>query len=249
MSSSAIDIIKHEIQNIDSMEMKTTRNIKDVKKQLVSLDALIEQLENLVQLAKNTKQRQVGKITILLEHHSKQIREIENQFGIISNEQKHENTDKPHMEEIDIAGILINCNVYTTKELVPIMQYGIITLKENGKKIVVFRYGPTDFVSCSSINIYDYNTSNHLRTICCVNATKCTYGSNCKFYHDPLLAPYSNHIQSFIKSHIIPANPRFGHSSNFLTDLKNIQFDDLRTCARYCATMMLLIHKVSLANS
>lgn len=239
-----MESIRKEILNIVNNQDIVSNNLKSLKFNIHNIDNVINELSSILIEIKNIKKIQCDKLLNSINNYGIIINNVENKMGIKTsvNESKKDIIE----EEIDIGqNIIIKNKLYVNKEAISIMNYGIIKQPETGKKIMVFRYGIKDFVSCSSINISDYNNSTYFRTICCLNAAKCQYGSNCKFYHDPIISPHSNHVQKFMKSHIIPLHPYFGHSTNFNETLKSIKFEDVHTLARYCAVMMLLINKVA----
>ena len=125
------------------------------------------------------------------------------------------------------------------------MSYGAVIIDDN--PIIVFNYGNGNYVSCTSIIVNDMCVNNNYRTICCSNKN-CQYGQKCRFYHDPIIIHNSTHIQRFYKNAIIKFNPYFGDSMDYIHQ-KNITFEDLRSLARYCAIMNMLIHDVSMKNN
>jgi hypothetical protein len=127
------------------------------------------------------------------------------------------------------------------------MNYGAIL--QLGKPLVLFRYSSKDFISITACHVMDFNNTNdNYRTICCSNFSECNFGVNCKYFHDPILWPDSDHVQRFMRTSMIKKCPYFGHAPLFSEHSKMLSFDQLRTLARYCSTMNLLIFLIAQKN-
>jgi hypothetical protein len=230
-----LDILNTESKILD---------LKSLKLDIIDIDSIITVLESTLNKAKKIRNEKHKTLMDNINKYNMNIKKIETNLGIKNTITLNNNVDE--YKNFDMGNnIYIKAKIYSDKPQIPIMQYGIIKQSETDRKLLLFRYGENDFVSCSSINIVDYNNSTFSHTICCINSSKCTFGNNCKYYHDPVLCPYSTHVQKFMKSHIIPVNPYFGHASTFNDSIKTTSFEDVHTIARYCAIMMLLINKVS----
>jgi len=146
------------------------------------------------------------------------------------------------------SSIVIPSTLYVVKELIPIMQYG--TVLQDGTPIMLFNYGNGHFVSITSSQIIEYGGHiDNYHTICCANPRVCEFKNHCKFFHDPLLCPDSQHTQRFMKTPLVKKAPNFGNANSFIEHLHTLNFDNLRTLGRYCSYMNLLIGQIAASES
>ena len=144
--------------------------------------------------------------------------------------------------QINFAGITFPCPLYADRQTVPMLSYGAVMVRS--QPLLVFRYSATDFVSVSPCQVVD-NQSDNVHTICCGNGATCEYGANCRYFHDPVEWPESQHVQKFQRSALVKKCPTFGHAPQVPEHAAQLTFDHLRTLARYCAVQTLLIHLVA----
>jgi hypothetical protein len=229
-------ITTKNVDNID--DCKQLKCLLHMTERIISI--LDNELTNLSQLKLKTMSKlseKVQEIKPILEH-------AEQQFMIkYSNSQPKLIKQPTFVNKIDIDignGIIIPSQLFAKKENIPIMSYGSII--QNGRPLVVFRYSQNNYVSCTASQISDFNNiTDNFRTICCVNNQNCEYGQNCKYFHDPLVWPETNHIQKFMKTSMIKKCAYFGHAPFFNEHKKILTFEQAKTLARYCAYMMLLL--------
>ncbi len=115
----------------------------------------------------------------------------------------------------------------------------------HGVPRVIFKFDNTNYVSCTAVEIIDYGTDNY-HTVCCSNVQRCEFDRACRYFHDPVIWRNSTHVQKFTKTNLVKRNPYFGNGPDF--DLQEVAFEDLRTLARYCAIMLLMI-KLKLSDT
>jgi hypothetical protein len=237
------------INNIlNSLNMTDVRNLTDMKS-LKSLACAIDktmhvlnvEISNLGQLRLAT----LAKIAASVDEFKPALRAAEEKFltryatspivGMVPVE--------PTVLEINIGnGVIFKTTLYLKREHIPVLGYGAVMNPRDSRAMVLFRYNQRDFVSCSAFQIIDF--SNHMdnyRTVCCGNTGSCEYGSACKYYHDPAVWPDSDHTQRFMRTMMVKKCPMFGDSDLIADQRDALTFDSLRTLARYCANMMLLI--------
>jgi hypothetical protein len=236
-------ITSKNVDNID--DCKQLKCLLHVTERVINI--LDNELTNLAQLKLKTMSKlsnKIEEIKPILEH-------AEQQFMIKYAPQPQSQNAKlikqPTINTIDVDignGIIIPSHLYTKKEGIPIMNYG--SIMQNGRPLVIFRYSQNNYVSCTASQISDFNNiSDNFRTICCVNNQNCEYGQNCKYFHDPLIWPETNHIQKFMKTNMIKKCAYFGHAPFFNDHKKILNFEQAKTLARYCAYMMLLLGQLT----
>ncbi len=144
------------------------------------------------------------------------------------------------------ARVVYPARLYATHRDIPEMQYGAVL--KHGRPLIIFRYAGDNFVSCTACTVIDFTGLE--RTICCSNTPEtCVYGDRCRYFHDPAIWPYSDHVQKFIRhANMIKKCPHFGNSEMLSDQIAHLNFNDLRTLARYCATMMLYIQLVAVRD-
>jgi hypothetical protein len=224
------------------------QQLVDKKLSMVVMDNVLTMLDKYLTDFKFLKLKKIKAMTTRTKEFSIQLDDLEKFFGISTTE-KDTKTQECNVS-VDIGNdIKIDCKLYAKKEDIPIMSYGAI-IQSNGDTLIVWRYSSQDFVSCTSFIVADYSSQaiDNYRSICCANQGKCQYGHLCKYFHDPLMWPGSTHIQRFLKTPFVRQCPYFGHMNLFSEQLKTLDFEHLRTLARYIATMALLINKVSLSR-
>lgn len=146
-----------------------------------------------------------------------------------------------------LPGVTVTLPYYPKLENMPLMTHGIMV--RNRIPYVVFRYSKTKYVSCSGMSIAPVEgQTENFRTLSCTNSSKCPWGDKCRYYHDPLLFPDSNHVQRTFKTQMVKNYPYFGQASLLEEQLKTLTFENLRALARYLSTMILVVGYVAQTN-
>ena len=203
----------------------------DTKKRLIELNDVINSLKHCLTRMQSTHTSMTSKFSDKLLHRGNELKKIENHFDI-----KNNNTIKTINVPLAI-GIEFACKLYKNVSSIPIMQYAAIM--KNHKPLIIFKYNKSSYVSCTPFTVIN-NTEPH-RTLCCIN-NPCKNGNDCQFFHDPCIYSDSTHIQQFFKTSMIKTCPYFGDYQLLHNQITGMSFDQLRTIARYCASMNLSIH-------
>lgn len=218
---------------VDQWESQLTnlKECRDAKADVFALDRIIQIFNGHVDALKKVYATRSAVLEKKTSEMSVKLQEFEKYFHVSKVETKK---PEPTPSAESVSFVL---QEYKTKEEIPILQYGIV----NG--LILYRFTATDYVSCTNVMIMDSNMGDNFRSICCTNGAKCSFGKDCKYFHDPLLWPGSNHVQRFPKSNLVKQCAFFGHMNMFADQIKTLDFDKLRTLARYVAIMGLLIHR------
>lgn len=141
-------------------------------------------------------------------------------------------------------GINLYLPSFTNTSVIPLQTYAI--LAENNKMQVVYKYGnrSEQIVSCGPIKIIRDNRINgNKKTLCCNNIKHCNFHSKCRFYHDPIIDTHfdTNISQWFYKSYMVPKDNLFGDYDLIPSQFNRLNFNNVRTLARYCANMNLIL--------
>lgn len=238
-----LENITKTLSSLSSTDIALLEDAKSLKSVVFVVDRVLDILENEVGRLQQLKLRSLAKLSTKLETIKPQLEAAEAKF-LIKYQQK-EIIERPITKPqiiIDIAGLLFTSLLYNSKMDIPILGYGAIMLRSQPQ--MVFRYSENDFVSVSAIFVTEYSQDN-THTICCGNGLSCEYGDDCRYYHDPMEWPDSQHQQRFSRTNMVKKCPMFGHSENFVDQANQLTFENLRTLARYCAVQTLLIHIVA----
>lgn len=130
----------------------------------------------------------------------------------------------------------------TTLERAPVMQYSAVRVGE--RVLAVYRYTRDYYVSCGGLTVD--NEEPRVHSASCANIAKCTFGRECRYYHDPLIWPNSTHRQHVSRTALVRGCPYFGDTDALQDHLRVVTFEQLRTLARYVATMNLLIFRAAI---
>jgi hypothetical protein len=231
--------LKNDVSNIEeNKEHKNIRSLKNIKRDIYELNKLIVELTDITDIISQKISQKQNIISKHIGVYEKKLQRVENIFNI-----KNYLTKKINKYVlVDIgSGIKVKSIFYRDIYMIPNNNYGAILL--DNKMRLVYKYTNEFYVSCTDIIINDAYGAN-FRTICCNNKNNCAYGNNCRYYHDPILWKDSDHIQRFYKNHIIKDHPTFGDGSKFNSIKNSINIENLRTLARYCVIMNLMIQNV-----
>lgn len=231
-----VEISKY-ITNIDK-RYDTFQNLKNTKIQVQNLDTIIDYFNLYINKVQQIKLKISKNIHNKTDEYKTMIEPIKSYFNItpiIS--------DIPKFSYIKIGKPYVEIKIqhYKNIECIPDMSYGVVFY--NDQLIVIYKYNRNNYVSCSDILIVDNIQYNNFRTISCNNAN-CCYKSECKYFHDPLYYKTSDHIQRFVKNNTVKTDPYFGSMYEIKEQLDNMKFEDVKSLARYCSIMNLLIGKI-----
>lgn len=217
--------IINKITNLDISNI----SILEARIQIEHIDRIIDELT-----AK--KQKLQDKINPIVEANKK----VSDKLQLYFNIQPKNNTTLIHY----LPGIKFNLPLYLDIKLVPTMTYAVV--QSNTNIHIIYKYGnkPSEVVSCNPIKIIRDSKTN-IKTLCCNNVLKCTFRNKCKFYHDPVIAPHpiTHHetTQYFYKTYMVPNDNLFGDCELLYHQIRQMNFEQVRTLARYCANMNLII--------
>jgi hypothetical protein len=224
-----------ELTNQINEICNTSKNmsILEVRIQIEHIDRLIDEL--------NCKKQELqNKITPIIEKNKK----VSDKLKLYFNIQLKNNISLIHY----LPGIKFNLPIYQDINLVPIMTYAVVKKNQHSSNnsFIIYKYGtkPSEVVSCNPIKIIKDSKTN-IKTLCCNNVFNCSFRDKCRFYHDPIIAPHPiNHhsnTQHFHKTYMVPKNNLFGDCDLLYQQLRQMNFEQVRTLARYCANMNLII--------
>lgn len=145
--------------------------------------------------------------------------------------------------QIDFGGVNFACALYADRTSIPPLSYGAVMIRS--QPMIVYRYGIDDYVSVSPCLVAE---SDNTHTICCGNGAQCEFNAGCRYYHDPVEWPESQHVQKFQKTAMVKKCTTFGHAPQIAEQVQQLTFDNVRTLARYCAVQALLVHLVASRN-
>lgn len=246
----------------DLCDVEETNNPKVLKQALIASNKVIDiftfELSKIEQLRIQFAQKLSVKTTEM----KKVVEELETKFKLSLPKDK----EKKNIA-VDIGGITIPMSFYYDRTNIPILSYGAVL--ESGKILVLYRYNDKDYVSCSLPNIIDFPRTGEkiAKLSCCINEENCTYGDECRYFHDPAIftgtklesefSDQKNKVQnkeleneqSFIRTQMVRNCPFFGDRYHFAEHVGKIPFKNLRTLARYCAIFNLLINISTSASS
>ncbi len=238
------------IRKISKVDIATLSDAKTLKNLTLVIDRVLDTLNTEISILTQIKIEAMHKIDAKIQNMKKEIQEVETKFkstwGAVSPTTRSQVAQKTITVDVGFGvDNAFTTTLYKCKEDVPVLTYGAI-LAPSGKVLVVFRFGVVDFVSCTGVHIIDpVCSSDNYRTICCGNSSKCEYAEKCKYFHDPLLWPnQTTHVQRFMRSSIVKKCPYFGNVSSFAEHAASLTFEHLRTLARYCAVMTMMISMV-----
>lgn len=221
--------------------MQSLNEAKCVKSKLTQVNAKILELKNEVRQLELEKITLTKKLSGFVKEYKEELQILQDKFNIT-----HKTTDpmKPNKVIVDIGyNIKVPCIVYENEIAIPVLSYGLIL--KDGKPLLLYKYSNKNYVSITAIHVTDYGgPGDNYRTITCANTPNCQFNGICKYYHDPWEMP-SNHIQHFTKNLMVKKFPYFGHGPLFVSQFNDIKFENLKTLARYCAIMQLLIYLIS----
>lgn len=230
-----IEEIKRDILEIKNIECKGIGSLKNAKKEIYELNKLLGDINNLSDLITQKISQKQNFINKNINTYDKKLQKVERVFNVKNYFTKRIN--KKVLVDIG-SDIKVSCVFYKDIYMIPDNSYGAVLI--DNKMRVVYKYTDNFYVSCTDIIINESYTTN-FRTICCNNRNNCIYGNGCRYFHDPILWKDSDHIQQFYKSHMIKKYPNFGDRSKFNMIKGTINLEELRTIARYCSIMNLLI--------
>lgn len=232
------------IKGLSKTDVQSIEDAKGLKSLMFVTDKVMKMLElemsNLAQLKIRTMAKLASKVADI----KPALETAEQQFMIKYSPpaiQVPRTIRDPTMIQVDIGNnIFATATLYASPDQIPIMSYGAVMV--NHAPLVIYKFGAQEFVSCTASQVADFSgPTDNFRTICCGNSTTCEYGAGCKYFHDPLVWPEAHHVQRFIRTNMVKKCPYFGHLSLFNEQIKQLNFENLRTLARYCAIMNLMI--------
>jgi hypothetical protein len=242
--------ITKTLETFTATELATIEDAK-VLKNIIGLSDKITQVLNVkIGQIDQIKLRALGKLSNKVANLKPLLLKMEDEFKIKYTEPKSETktfgVPRPISTQtlnVDIGyNIMIPAILFAQMDQIPLLGYGAIMYQKS--PLVVFNYGYGNFVSLTASHVAEYGSGNfdNYRTICCANPGSCEYKNSCKFFHDPLLFPDSQHVnQRFIKSPLVKKAPNFGNGPSFQEHLQTMDFESLRSLARYSAYMVMLI--------
>ena len=131
-----------------------------------------------------------------------------------------------------------------TVDRLPPMRYAAVMVGD--RPVAAFRFGhDRAIVSCGGLSVDDAK----MRSMSCANSSDCNFGNECRYYHDPLLWPGSTHMQHVPRSSMVKGCPGFGDTAALAEQIRELDFEQLRTLGRYAATMVLVISRVAARHS
>lgn len=245
-------------------DIESLEDAKTLKSTLFVVDRVLNVMEHEMSSIKLLKLRTMSRLSEKVQSVKADLQKIEAEFIDVyaapaSARPTADNvTTKPDTEpktiSVDIGGgIIFETALYRSVEDAPTLTY--CAVMKDSRPLVIYKYSDQDVVSCTACQVTDYQTvggyidQSGFRTVCCGNSTMCEYGASCKYFHDPLLWPRSDHVQRFVRTNMVKKCPYFGHVSMFQDQIRSLNFDNVRTLARYCAVMNLLVTILSRANS
>lgn len=234
-----------DIQDILLTELPETvdfANLRELRVRVHNIDSTLAALQQVYEKLQSSRLQYSTIIDKNVNHYRRELGTLENHFGIIPSPRARGHQVVPvEYLNVDIGSqIVVRCKYYERKEQIPVLGYGALIIDKH--PMVVFRISQTGWVSCTHCQIIEhYNAQDNYRTICCLNGQHCQYGNGCKYYHDPLLWPNSNHVQKFPRNYMIKNCTNFGDAGHFREQIRNMNFETLQTFARYLAIMMLLV--------
>lgn len=238
--------ITQVLQSLSKTDITTIDDAKSLKSLTFVVDKVLKSLAAEIGNLEQLKIKTLAKLAVKVDSMRPILEESEKKFMIkFICKPARELVPKHPMIQVNVGGgVTVPSYLYHDKMAVPIMSYGAIMLRN--EPVIVYRFSKIDFVSCTGCQIMDFNgPTDNYRTICCGNSKTCEYNSNCKYYHDPLIWPDSDHTQRFIRTNLVKKNPYFGSTDLLSEQMGTLTFENLRTLARYCAVMSLLITVVA----
>lgn len=227
------------LQNLSGTDVTTIDDAKSLKSLTFVIDKVLKSLATEICNLEQLKIRTLLKLTNKVAEMRPALESAEKKFMI----KYVANPETPLIKNFvstTVGDYTYQLLLFQRKEDIPIMSYGTIMFKST--PMIIYRYGINDFVSVTDCEILDFTGPNdYYRTICCGNTKSCEYENNCKYFHDPLIWPDSDHVQRFVRTNLVKNNPYFGDKGQSVDQLT---FENLRTLARYCAFMMLMIRGV-----
>jgi hypothetical protein len=250
--------------NIDQTGRELRELIVSVKQKVISINAVCSNFGDVKKLRKEmqiiddviagfttalfeiTQVRKSCEKVLAVENKSydEKIKSLENFYKLPT--RHYMKQTKRDMVAVNIGdGIIIEVESYNNIKQIPDMAYGAIR-KSITDVMIVFKLNDDSFVSCTSIFVInDYIACKNFRTVCCTNEKNCVYGDRCRFFHDPIIWDDSKHVQRFARTNMVVCDPYFGDGPTFVGNIAcdKYSFSHLKTLARYCSTMLLLIKK------
>lgn len=218
-------------------DVEETNNLKKLKQGLIAADKVIDIFSFELSRIEQLRLSMATKLSSKLCEMKKTVQFLEEKFQV----QKLQD-NKPKKICVDIGGtVTVPAIFYQCRKMIPQLQYGAV--RENGKTLLLYRYNNIHFVSCSLPSIVEFPKSGDKlgKSTCCVNEEACNFGESCRYFHDPAVSG-NDDVQCFIRTQMARQCPFFGDRDMYKNQINNVQFKNIRTLARYCAIMTLLIH-------
>lgn len=236
------DAIFATLQSVCKTNFTTMNDAKDLKSLNNDISNYVSLLETQIANLVAVQTQIVAKINAITRPVEERLEFAERKFAIVAMPPVPKPTVVPKIT-INIGhGITAGLPFYRDITAAPDFAWSAVTV--HGVPRVIFKFDDANYVSCTAVEIIDYGTDNY-HTVCCSNVQRCEFDRACRYFHDPVIWRNSTHVQKFTKSNLVKRNPYFGNGPDF--DLQDIGFEDVRTLARYCAIMLLMI-KLKLAK-
>jgi len=222
-----------QIQTLCDLLLQS-QDSKDIN--LISARINIEKLDRIINTLCKKKQRMKKEISKKIIENKTTSDKLKIYFNIQPKNNITEVQYKP--------GINLYLPNFTNVSVIPLQTYAVLAM--NNKTHVVYKYGnsPDQIVSCGPIKIVrDSRVNSNKKTLCCNNIRHCNYHNGCRFYHDPIIdSSFDTNVpQWFYKTYMVPKDNLFGDYDLISQQLNRFNFNNVRTLARYCANMNLIL--------
>jgi hypothetical protein len=236
-----LEAVTHTLSTLTRTDVAALDDAKSLKSLAFVIDRVLDLLDSENCTLQQLKLRTLKKLEQRVSTVRPQLEAAEQKFLIQYQAVPRAPSESPNKRiQINFAGLTFACPLYPDRQAVPVLAYGAIMVRS--QPMLVYRYSVLDFVSVTPCQVVE---GDNIHTICCGNGATCEYGANCRYFHDPVEWPESQHVQKFQRSPLVKKCPTFGHAPLVTEHAGQLTFESLRTLARYCAVQALLIHLVT----